>query len=91
MARLFLDQEPLTQYKDRKFQGSLEDYLECLRTSTTLYIGNVSFYTTEEQIWELFSKVGVLRTIIWVWTRTSSPPAASASSSITIEPTRSAR
>ena len=64
MARLFLDQEPLTQYKDRKFQGSLEDYLECLRTSTTLYIGNVSFYTTEEQIWEIFSKVGVVRTII---------------------------
>jgi hypothetical protein len=24
MARLFLDQEPLTQYKDRKFMGSLE-------------------------------------------------------------------
>lgn len=64
MARLFLDQEPLTQYKDRKFQGSLEDYLECLRTSTTLYIGNVSFYTTEEQIWEIFSKVGVVRTIV---------------------------
>ena len=64
MARLFLDQEPLTQYKDRKFQGSLEDYLECLRTSSTLYIGNVSFYTTEEQIWELFSKVGVVRIII---------------------------
>ena len=59
MARLFLDQEPLTQYKDRKFQGSLDDYLECLRTSTTLYIGNVSFYTNEEQIWEIFSKVGV--------------------------------
>ena len=57
MARLFLDQEPLTQYKDRKFNGSLEEYLECLRTSTTLYIGNVSFFTTEEQIWELFSKV----------------------------------
>ena len=64
MARLFLDQEPLTQYKDRKFQGSLDDYLECLRTSTTLYVGNVSFFTTEEQIWEIFSKVGVVRTII---------------------------
>jgi len=57
MARLFLDQEALTQYKDRKFLGSLDDYLECLRTSTTLYVGNVSFFTTEEQIWEIFRKV----------------------------------
>ena len=64
MARLFLDQEPLTQYKDRQFRGSMEEYLECLRTSTTLYIGNVSFYTTEEQIWELFVKAGPVRAII---------------------------
>ena len=64
MARLFLDQEPLTQYKDRSFQGSMDEYLEKLRTSTTLYVGNVSFFTTEEQIWELFAKVGVLRTIV---------------------------
>ena len=26
MARLFLDQEPLTQYKDRRFEGNLEEY-----------------------------------------------------------------
>ena len=64
MARLFLDQEPLTQYKDRQFRGSMEEYLESLRTSTTLYIGNVSFYTTEEQIWELFVKAGPVRAII---------------------------
>ena len=49
MARLFLDREPLTQYKDRLFKGSMEEYLERLRTSATLYVGNVSFYTSEEQ------------------------------------------
>jgi nuclear cap-binding protein subunit 2 len=64
MSRLFLDREPLTQYKDRQFQGSMEQYLECLRTSTTLYVGNVSFYTTEEQIWALFEKAGPVKTIV---------------------------
>jgi len=36
MARLFLDQEPLTQYKDRKFMGSLEAgaYTRSLFSST---------------------------------------------------------
>ena len=56
MARLFLDQEPLTQYKDRAFKGSMDDYLDRLRSSATLYVGNVSFFTSEEQIWSLFAK-----------------------------------
>ena len=64
MARLFLDQEPLTQYKDRKFAGTLEEYLDSLRNSATLYIGNVSFFTTEEQIWCLFAKVGCVKKIV---------------------------
>ena len=64
MARLFLDQEPLTQYKDRRFEGSLEEYLDRLRTSTTLYVGNVSFFTTEEQIHELFALCGPVKKII---------------------------
>ena len=64
MARLFLDQEPLTQYKDRAFKGSMDDYLDRLRSSATLYVGNVSFFTSEEQIWSLFAKCGVVKTVI---------------------------
>lgn len=30
-----------------------------LKDATTLYVGNLSFYTTEEQIHELFSKYDV--------------------------------
>ena len=29
-----------------------------MRTSTTVYVGNMSFYTREEQVYEVFSKVG---------------------------------
>jgi len=36
--------------EDKDFQPDVLD------KSTTLYVGNLSFYTTEEQIYELFSK-----------------------------------
>ncbi|CBX96015.1 Nuclear cap-binding protein subunit 2 [Plenodomus lingam] len=35
-----------------------------LRDATTLYVGNLSFYTTEEQIHELFSKCGEIKRLV---------------------------
>lgn len=35
-----------------------------LKDATTLYVGNLSFYTTEEQIHELFSKCGEIKRLI---------------------------
>ncbi|SPO02861.1 probable nuclear cap binding protein subunit 2 [Cephalotrichum gorgonifer] len=35
-----------------------------LRDATTLYVGNLSFYTTEEQVYELFSKVGEIKRLV---------------------------
>ncbi|KAK9476770.1 RNA-binding domain-containing protein [Lipomyces japonicus] len=35
-----------------------------LQLSATLYVGNLSFYTTEEQITELFSKCGEVKKIV---------------------------
>lgn len=35
-----------------------------MATSSTVYVGNLSFYTTEEQIYEVFSKVGDVKQII---------------------------
>jgi nuclear cap-binding protein subunit 2 len=37
---------------------------EKLSTATTLYVGNLSFYTTEEQISTLFSKCGELKRLV---------------------------
>ena len=64
MARLLKSLEPLSSYKDRKFQGSLDEYIDCLRHSTTVYVGNLAFHTTEEQMHELFGKCGDVRRII---------------------------
>ena len=44
-------------YWDRKNWSSLEAYKEALKTSTTLYVGNLSFYTQESQIYALFDQV----------------------------------
>lgn len=35
-----------------------------LRNATTLYVGNLSFYTTEEQVYDLFSKCGEIKRLI---------------------------
>ena len=45
-------------------KGSSTDLAKDLSNSTTLYVGNLSFYTTEEQIYELFSKAGEIKRII---------------------------
>lgn len=45
-------------------QGTRNEQERLLRVSATLYIGNLSFYTTEEQIHELFSRCGEIRRIV---------------------------
>lgn len=35
-----------------------------LANATTLYVGNLSFYTTEEQVYELFSKCGEIKRLV---------------------------
>lgn len=40
------------------------DQEKMLRNSTTLYIGNLSFYTTEEQIYELFGRSGDIKRVV---------------------------
>ncbi|KAL9873324.1 nuclear cap-binding protein subunit 2 isoform X3 [Glossina fuscipes] len=54
----------LSSYRDQHFKGSRAEQERSLRESTTLYVGNLSFYTTEEQIHELFSRCGEVRRIV---------------------------
>ncbi|GAB2273569.1 Nuclear cap-binding protein subunit 2 [Dionaea muscipula] len=63
MASLFKDPSKLSAYRDRRFPGTQEEFEHALKTSTTVYIGNMSFYTTEEQVYELFSRVGEIKKI----------------------------
>ena len=53
MALLLKQLNPaISQYRDRRFHGGQEDFERALRESTTIYVGNLSFYTTEDQIYE---------------------------------------
>ena len=54
----------LSSYRDQHFKGSRNEQERLLQTSTTLYVGNLSFYTTEEQLYELFGKCGDVKRII---------------------------
>ncbi|PIO54149.1 hypothetical protein TELCIR_24494, partial [Teladorsagia circumcincta] len=53
-AELFAIRHPetvtqISEYRDQRFQGTLKEQDLALRTSTTVYVGNLSFYTSEDQ------------------------------------------
>ncbi|CAK4159685.1 unnamed protein product [Aphanomyces euteiches] len=52
------------EYWDRRTYASLEEQQEAIRNSSTLYVGNLSFFTSETQIHELFSVVGPVKAVI---------------------------
>ena len=58
---LYEDCQPKTQYYDKKSNLPREEYFRKLEISTTVYVGNLSSYTREEQIYELFSKCGQIK------------------------------
>ena len=67
MAELYDIMKPENKYWDRKnFPGpsGLEEYNAALDVSTTVYIGNLSFYTQQGSIKELFSRAGNVKDII---------------------------
>lgn len=70
MSTLFDRLDAPSAYRDRSGRSNTQD----LSKSTTLYIGNLSFYTTEEQIHELFSKCGEIKRIIMGLDRNTKSP-----------------
>ncbi|KAE9987404.1 hypothetical protein EG328_002760 [Venturia inaequalis] len=55
------DDDDRERGRERSPQHDFEDKL---KDATTLYVGNLSFYTTEEQIHELFSKCGEIKRLV---------------------------
>jgi len=69
--------EPLdrySNYRDSRSQLSFHEQQQQLDRSTTVYVGNLSFFTTEESIYELFSKAGSIRRIIMGLDRNQKTP-----------------
>lgn len=53
-----------SNYRDQKSGLNEDDYDHKLKTTSTLYVGNLSFYTTEEQMYELFTMAGEVKRVI---------------------------
>lgn len=58
-------------YKDRAFSGTEEEYREMLSRSTTVYVGHIKSYVSEERIWALFGYCGEIRRVIMGVNRTT--------------------
>ena len=58
-----LELENESEYYDFRSGLSKEDYQKRLANSTTLYIGNLSFFTQESQILKLFSFCGAVKNL----------------------------
>jgi RNA recognition motif-containing protein len=75
MAELYHTEDaPQMVCWDRKFYKTFEDQLEVLKNSKTVYVGNLSFFTTELQIQETFSIVGPIKRIIMGLNRNTKTP-----------------
>ncbi|WVR06921.1 hypothetical protein IAU60_003957 [Kwoniella sp. DSM 27419] len=55
MAQVVTCLDQPSSYRDNRSEVDRETERRLLSTSTTLYVGNLSFYTTEAQMYELFS------------------------------------
>jgi len=74
MAHLYRDLGTKSLYTDRKCEGGTQAWQRAIEESTTLYIGNLSFYTTEEQLYALFSLVGEVKRIVMGLDRNAKTP-----------------
>ena len=64
MAEIYNRVTPQKVYVDRKYFSRYEDQVAALRDSHWLYVGNLSFHTTDMQIQTLFSRVGTVKSVI---------------------------
>lgn len=74
MAHVCASLDSYSSYRDSRSSLSYAEQQAQLARSSTLYVGNLSFFTTEEQIYELFSKAGRIRRIIMGLDRNAKTP-----------------
>jgi len=54
----------LSQRKQFHSEEAWTKIMDALKATKTLYVGNLSFFTTEEQIYELFSRCGPVKRVV---------------------------
>jgi len=62
------------QYTDKQFLGGQQEWNKKLEESSTVYVGNLSCYTNEYQLYELFSRCGSIKRVIMGLNRSTKKP-----------------
>ena len=63
-----------SSYRDSRSNLPIQIQHQNLSESCTIYVGNLSFFTTEEQIYCLFNKIGEIKRIIMGLDRINKTP-----------------
>lgn len=63
-----------SQYSDRHYKGGQETWAKRIEESSTVYVGNLSYYTNEYQLYELFGRCGSIKRIIMGLDRNKKTP-----------------
>lgn len=66
MSHLYEEVYKKRKYYDRALCNDYEDWLNKIQYSKTVYIGNLSIYTTEQQIYEV-RKVFIMRVHFFIF------------------------
>ena len=74
MATVLSSLSSYSSYRDSRSPLSTEDQHANLALSSTVYVGNLSFFSSEEQIYQLFSRIGEIKRIIMGLDRNAKTP-----------------
>lgn len=74
MAHVCVNLDSYSSYRDSRSSLSYTDQQAQLSRSSTVYVGNLSFFTTEEQIAQLFGMAGPIKRIIMGLDRNTKTP-----------------
>ena len=74
MATVMNSLSSFSAYRDSRSTLSTEAQHANLALSSTVYVGNLSFFSSEEQIYQLFSRIGEIKRIIMGLDRNAKTP-----------------
>lgn len=71
MAELYADLEEVPTYYDKRTCSSLEDWNEAVRNSRVVYVGNLNYFTTEEELYEVSETIQLKDAVVALYFYTS--------------------
>ncbi|CBZ51106.1 putative nuclear cap-binding protein [Neospora caninum Liverpool] len=74
MSRLYASLKGRDTYYDRRSANSLEEWKAKVARSCVVYVGNLNFSTTEDELYEVFSHAGLVRRVVMGLNRQTRSP-----------------